>query len=161
MNPYTPLPQVSLSDVRIASPCRADWDLMEGDDVQRHCQQCRKSVYNVSAMTQEQAKSFLRSRSETSEGTCVRMYRRYDGTVLTADCPVGARLRRWRFAGLLSLAATALGLGFFFRSNVSAAIYGAPSSPDGCGTTTGFGPDMGEALMGDVVFTPVQGKVAP
>jgi hypothetical protein len=78
-----------LDEIRIASPCPAEWAEMAGDDRARFCSSCSKHVYNISAMTAEEAMNLIRER----EGRlCVQIYRRRDGTVLTADCPVGARL---------------------------------------------------------------------
>ena len=78
-----------LSHVKIASPCPAQWDSMQGDDRVRFCGQCQKYVYNFSAMTTGQAVDLIRSK----EGRlCARFYRREDGTVLTEDCPVGLAL---------------------------------------------------------------------
>ena len=34
---------------------------------------------------------------------CVRFYRRFDGTVLTADCPVGLRKLRFRRAAIAGI----------------------------------------------------------
>ncbi|MDX2227188.1 MAG: hypothetical protein SFY92_08895 [Verrucomicrobiae bacterium] len=84
----TPSP---LDDIRIASPCGKDWEAMTGDDRVRHCEACTKNVYNLSAMSRADAEELIRRR----EGNlCVRLYRRADGRVLTADCPVGlARVR--------------------------------------------------------------------
>lgn len=42
---------VVLRDIRIASPCSADWDRMCGDDRVRFCPECQLNVYNFSAMT--------------------------------------------------------------------------------------------------------------
>src|SRR5450432_1276774 len=39
-----------LDRVSIAAPCSADWDSMPGTDRVRHCSQCNKNVYNLSAM---------------------------------------------------------------------------------------------------------------
>jgi hypothetical protein len=76
----------SLELIQIASPCTADWESMVGDDRARHCADCQLNVYNISEMTRDEALAFLAQR----EGrTCVRMYRRADGTVITRDCPVG------------------------------------------------------------------------
>jgi hypothetical protein len=90
-----------LDDIRIASPCPAEWAEMEGDDRTRFCLSCSKHVYNISAMTAEEATNLIRER----EGRlCVRIYRRNDGTVLTADCPVGAQSRpRRRLPKILAL----------------------------------------------------------
>lgn len=80
-----------LDDVRVASPCHARWDEMTGDEQSRHCARCDKNVYNLSAMTRESAEALIRAK----EGKiCVRYFRRTDGTILTADCPVGVRRKR-------------------------------------------------------------------
>src|SRR5690349_21196269 len=75
-----------IDDIRIASPCSANWDEMYGDQRKRFCQSCNLNVYNLSEMTRAEAESFL----VRAEGrTCIKFYRRRDGTVLTSDCPVG------------------------------------------------------------------------
>lgn len=84
-----------LDQVSIASPCHASWSDMSGDERARFCRHCKLNVYNLSDMTRDEAEAFVRQ----SEGrTCVRFYRRHDGTILTRDCPVGLRLVRHRFA---------------------------------------------------------------
>jgi hypothetical protein len=95
-----------LDDLRIATPCQADWNEMTGDDRVRFCGRCEKNVYNLSAMTRDQAESLVR---EKEGRLCVRLYRRQDGTVLTADCPVGVERRRLRqrmWASVSSVAAS-------------------------------------------------------
>jgi len=81
-----------LDQVRIATPCPADWNRMEGDDRVRYCGQCKLNVYNIAAMSRDEAESLIRE----SEGRlCLKIYRRKDGTVITDDCPVALkRLRR-------------------------------------------------------------------
>jgi hypothetical protein len=61
---------------------------MIGDDRVRHCGGCARSVYNVSAMTRNEAEDFLK---EHGLDECVRMHRRVDGTLITDNCPVGLR----------------------------------------------------------------------
>lgn len=96
-----------LDDLRVASPCPASWDAMVGDEQSRFCAGCQKHVYNLSAMTREAAEALVRSK----EGDlCVRYYRRADGTVLTADCPVGVRRKRVRLVAAAG-AVTALAAG--------------------------------------------------
>jgi len=74
-----------LARVRVASPCKADWDEMIGTDRVRFCGQCSLNVYNLSAMTRDEAESVIAA----NEGKlCVRFYRRKDGSILTQDCPV-------------------------------------------------------------------------
>jgi hypothetical protein len=80
-----------LSEIRIASPCTASWDEMQGDDRVRFCQHCRLNVYNLSAVTRREAEALVK---EKEGRLCVRLYRRRDGTALTADCPVGLRALR-------------------------------------------------------------------
>jgi hypothetical protein len=78
----------SLDVIQVASPCRAAWDGMTGDDRVRHCGECQKNVYNLSEMSRAEADALIR---EHEGHLCVRFYRRKDGTMLTADCPVGVR----------------------------------------------------------------------
>lgn len=82
-----------LAKVNVASPCTTRWDAMDGDDKARFCGQCEKHVYNLSAMTSDEAAALIRN---TEGRLCVRYYRRADGTMLTADCPVGANAKRAR-----------------------------------------------------------------
>ena len=98
-----------LDNLKIASPCSADWDSMSGDDRKRFCGDCRLHVYNLSGMTRYDAENLLR----LSEGRlCVRYFQRPDGTILTQDCPVGwARLKKR--ASAFAAAAAALIIGLF------------------------------------------------
>lgn len=102
-----------LNNIRIASPCTASWADMEGDERRRMCGQCNLHVHNISEMTAADAAELLLG--STGGRVCVRLYRRADGTVLTADCPVGWRavkIRAARMAGrAVSAAALLLGLG--------------------------------------------------
>jgi hypothetical protein len=83
-----------LEHIRIASPCKADWNAMTGDERKRFCDQCDKHVYNLSGMSREEAERLI---CDTETQVCVRLFRRADGTVLTNDCAVGAkRVRRRR-----------------------------------------------------------------
>lgn len=75
-----------LNNIRIASPCQADWGAMYGDNRKRFCSDCKLNVYNLSGMTKDEAERLI----QNAEGRlCVRFFQRPDGTVLTADCPVG------------------------------------------------------------------------
>ena len=93
-----------LTNIRVASPCPARWADMTGDERARFCAQCQKHVYNLSEMTAEDASDLIR---EKEGKLCVRFYQREDGTVLTADCPVGAAAV-WRRVRRLAAAAVAL-----------------------------------------------------
>ena len=104
---------LALEQIRIATPCSADWDDMAGDARVRFCGKCEKNVYNLSAMTRQEGEALVRQK----EGRlCVRLYQRQDGTVITSDCPVGVRRQRlrarvWaRVSGAAASAALVLGL---------------------------------------------------
>lgn len=80
-----------IQQIRVASPCGQAWDAMEGDDRSRFCRTCSKNVYNLSAMTTDEAEALVR---EKEGELCVRFYQRRDGTALTSNCPVGFRQMR-------------------------------------------------------------------
>jgi hypothetical protein len=93
-----------LNNIRVASPCTADWNTMIGDDKVRHCSQCNLNVYNLSAMSGREAEALVSKR----EGRmCVRFYRRKDGTVLTRNCPVGLRVVMRRVSRIAGIALSA------------------------------------------------------
>ena len=108
-----------LDNVRIASPCPADWDAMYGDDRKRFCGECKLNVYNLSGMTREEAEALIFN----AEGRlCVRIYRRADGTVITSDCPVGWEKIKQRtrfYAAALASLLMALFTGVLFVSLLS------------------------------------------
>ena len=97
-----------LDNIRIASPCNADWDQMFGNDRARFCGQCKLNVYNLSAMTREEAELLI---GRTEGRLCVRYFRRADGSVMTRDCPVGLRAIRRRMSYVARAVGSAV-LGF-------------------------------------------------
>ncbi len=97
-----------LEDVRVAAPCGVRWDTMVGDDRVRFCGQCKKNVYNLSAMGRAEAEALIADR----EGPmCVRLSKRADGTVVSGDCPVGVRRRRFRIAAFSAVGGSLVALG--------------------------------------------------
>ena len=93
-----------LNNIRIASPCPADWDKMIGDDRVRHCSQCNLNVYNLSTMSVREAEELVLRR----EGRmCVRFYCRTDGTKLTRNCPVGLKAVMHRVSRVAGIALAA------------------------------------------------------
>lgn len=84
-----------LQGLRIASPCTQSWEQMLGNDRVRFCRGCAKNVYNLSAVSREEAETFL----QQADRACVRLHRRADGTVVSGDCPAGRRQARVRRAG--------------------------------------------------------------
>jgi hypothetical protein len=124
-----------INGLEIASPCPASWNAMKGDDRTRFCATCEKHVYNLAALTTPEVVSLI----ERTEGRfCARIYRRRDGTVLTGDCPVGARA--WaarRLQRALTLAVLGLGsiMALFLRPGVRGATPPIPPAPEGPGVT--------------------------
>ncbi len=125
---------------------------MTGDERQRLCASCDKTVYDVSAMTRAEAESLLRTKGTDA---CLRIFRRFDGTVLTADCPVGVAKkkrarRRGAIAGVLAAtAAAAAGYAFANRSREqrcdSTRAHGTQTEPS-TNTTSTSGPQNGVQL---------------
>jgi hypothetical protein len=148
-----------LDQVRIASPCNASWTEMVGDDRSRYCGKCEKNVYNLSAMTREEAELLM---LEKDGNLCVRLYRRTDGTVITEDCPVGVRRKRLRVVGVLAIGASALATAAGF-----AAAAGRPQVTQGAmeampRTVDSAIPEKMYPEMGDIAEpAPVAPKVDP
>ena len=128
-----------LDNIHIASPCSADWNQMFGDGRKRFCGDCKLNVYNLSDMTRGEAENFLIA----SEGrTCVKFYRRQDGSVLTKDCPVGWQAIKKR----VSKVATAI---FSMIAGLFAGLFAFNllSGRD-------------QAVMGDLSYNPLSGNSA-
>jgi hypothetical protein len=77
-----------IDNIRVASPCPANWEQMKGDDRVRHCDACNLNVYNLAAFTEAEIRALVENRKGR---LCGRIYQRRDGTVLTQNCPVGMR----------------------------------------------------------------------
>jgi hypothetical protein len=89
-----------VDQVTISSPCSVPWDSMRGDDHVRFCGACRQNVYNVESLDRREARRLIAAR----EGrVCLRILRRDDGTVVTADC--WTRLRAARRRGVVAFVA--------------------------------------------------------
>jgi hypothetical protein len=97
--------------LKVASPCNANWDAMTGDEAIRFCGLCKKNVYQISNMTNDQVEELL---ADAGEKKCGRFYQRKDGTLVTADCSVGLKRKRRKqavigaSAGFLSVLGVAL-----------------------------------------------------
>lgn len=90
-----------LDNIRIASPCSANWEQMFGSERKRFCADCKLNVYNLSNMSRQEAENLILS----SEGRlCVRFFRRADGTILTKNCPVGWAAVKHRASRLVTAA---------------------------------------------------------
>jgi hypothetical protein len=97
---------INLTNIRIASPCPADWNKMVGDERVRHCAECNLNVYNLSAMTERQVQELIAG--SRGKRLCTRFYRRADGTVLTQNCPWGLRALARKVSRLGAVVLTAV-----------------------------------------------------
>lgn len=116
----------NLERLRIASPCPTNWDSMSGDDRVRFCGLCNLNVYNISAMTGREAEQLI---ARTEGRLCAKLYRRPDGTIITADCPVGWRALKRRASFVAGAALTAL---FSLFGSAAAQKASSPEKPDEC-----------------------------
>lgn len=71
---------VRSQDIEIPEPCHADWDAMRPEAKGRFCFDCQKRVHDLSAMTKDEAKDFLR-RSACAD-ICVSYEHHEDGTLV-------------------------------------------------------------------------------
>src|SRR3954470_12037102 len=112
-----------LEGVRVAAPCKADWEKMVGDERMRYCGQCSLHVYNLSGMTKREAETLVAN----AEGRlCIRYYRRADGSILTRNCPVGLRAVKQRVTRIAGAALSAV-LGFFAGVGLNFGVRPAPT----------------------------------
>jgi len=87
--------RIRLELLTVPDPCPADWSAMtavggDGERV-RHCRHCDRHVYDLSALPRAAAEQLVADHLSAEVPMCVRMFRRADGTVTTADCR-----GRWR-----------------------------------------------------------------
>ena len=92
----------------IASPCHEPFEAMSGGGAIRSCAKCDREVFDLAQMTLAQAEALIASRG--GESTCVRLKKRLDGTMMFADCDVGARGVRTRQVGMSVAAAVIAGV---------------------------------------------------
>ena len=113
--------------LKVASPCTADWNAMEGDDRRRFCSLCQKNVYNLQGLSEPEIRELTGGQDSP---ICARFYQRADGTVLTSNCPVGAansrRRIRKRITALAFVGFIAAGIANFARASTSEAGSDSP-----------------------------------
>jgi hypothetical protein len=146
-----------LNHVRVASPCKADWDQMIGSEQVRFCGQCSLNVYNLSGMSRDQAESLI----VRNEGRlCVRFYRRNDGSVLTSDCPVGWRAMRQRTTRIAK-AVAAYALAFLASLGIHVLLPAIPPvrSPPMMGTLAATNEMRPVTLEADPGLRPIVGRL--
>ena len=155
-----------IDELDVASPCPANWNEMKGGDRVRFCSGCKKNVYNLSAMTRAQAVALVHELEP--EGFCGRFFRRADGTMLTADCPVGLaeklrrKSRRAFAAGLYLVTLLLLGATSFWVGRSLQSVAGEASDHAAKTTDKLFGPPVTklvEPIMGEIEAEPAAGAL--
>ena len=168
-----------LPNIRVASPCTADWKAMTPVDADtervRHCGDCNKNVYNLSQMTRDEAEALILAK----EGRlCVRYFQRKDGTILLKDCTVGVangRKRRVIAAGAAALLASAGGAALMLRGDDTrmAATIATEPGDEPCQTRHSMAnaddppppapivheEEFEHEIMGKIAYTPKMGDV--
>lgn len=158
-----------LNEIRIASPCPANWNEMVGDERRRYCGECKLNVYNLSGMTRHEAENLILD----SEGRlCVRFYRRSDGTILTKDCPVGWQAIKRRvsktaaaFVSLVFAVLSGLGLNAFYnQSKTNGVVMGEMAIEDDFHITgkiaSNSSVNANVDVKGEMKITPFMGNIA-
>ena len=98
----------NLAQVRVASPCVAEWDAMKGNDAVRFCDHCAKHVHNLSAITPRRAQRLIEM---SGDSLCVRYYPRPNGAPKVSQQKLyplqrqASRLAAGAFTAVLSVAA--------------------------------------------------------
>lgn len=134
-----------LASLRIASPCKERWADMTGDDRVRVCNGCERPVFDLTELTRAEAEAVLATRGITP---CVRLRRRADGTVITADCAPAPRRQLAVMAG-----AIAAGAALMTASSAGADPLGVTFTAETTGALQGVIVDAatGEPLIGATV----------
>jgi hypothetical protein len=141
--------------LQIATPCKADWSKMTGDERVRHCAQCKLNVYNLSELSEAEGQALI----EKTEGRiCARFFARPDGTVLTRDCPVGVKRKRRTF-GFSIAAFSMLAVLPFFNSPSTCNLEGGASRPTVGDLLSALKEKLGLSKPAPVVH-PMMGKIS-
>ncbi len=98
------IPLDVLDSITIPVSCPVPWDDMRGDHRTRFCATCRQNVHDVSELTRAEAVQLVTGGGKLP---CLRIYRRTDGRVITADC-APRRERAWKWLNQRSAGAAAL-----------------------------------------------------
>ncbi len=124
-----PLPTLDALDaVTIPVTCPVSWDAMHGDNRTRFCDRCGQNVHDVRELTRAEALELL---TDGDKLPCLRIYKRQDGSVMTADCAT-KRDRAWKWLHNRSKWAAALFAIVFFAgcgSKPKECIAGKPIMP--------------------------------
>lgn len=141
-----------VNNIKIATPCKMDWNKMTGDERKRYCQECKLHVYNVSELSPKETVDLLQNAN--GGRVCLQLYRRKDGTVMTRDCPVAV----WKLKkAYRRAAAAAAGLAAWLGIASPSFAQGGISAPEAPGQMV---QQPGDYIMGGAP-APVERGEAP
>lgn len=72
-------------DIEIPEPCHADWDAMRPEQRGKFCFDCQKSVHDLSSMTEDEAREFLRANA--CNDICISFEHDEDGALHFQPAP--------------------------------------------------------------------------
>lgn len=98
-----------LERVTVAFRCPMSWEKMVGDERERFCGQCQKSVTDLSQMTAQEVESYVAEHGPRGSA-CVRIWRDSNGNLITKGCgsPVAQGQRVAQKAVTVGIAAGSL-----------------------------------------------------
>lgn len=150
------------ANVKITGPCPINLDAIGFDRASKraHCTHCEKSVHNLSNMTEDEARAFLRA--QVGEKICVSYGRRADGAIAFRRSPSPAptvvpiaRLRRRSAAA----APAAAGLGLAAALAACTPVDNPQVHTDQVETRTPPEPEPHEMLAGAMMPEPEVGEI--
>jgi hypothetical protein len=124
-------------EARIAAPCGADWKGMQPRGRARLCAQCDKLVYDLSSLSERDARALLRR--PANESLCIRYLHDTEGNIRFGEEPTERVIPASRLSGgrvAMAAAATALAFG----SMLVEACGGASPYDDAYSRTSDAGP---------------------
>ena len=86
-----PVKKNKFDQLNVVSPCSVSWERMSGNQQQRFCGECSKTVFDFSQMTRGQIEAITFARKGQ---LCARITRRDDGTMMMLEPPTMLSTRR-------------------------------------------------------------------
>ena len=109
--------------------CPIPWNEMRGDERERFCAKCSRTVVNLSLLSEEQRVAVLAVAQRHPGGLCVAYYRRLNGEFVSAEAPLApAESRRAVQFGVTALTAAALAVVAHQAPAIAPVLDGASSA---------------------------------
>lgn len=132
-------------EISIPTPCDEDWDAMDREERGRYCHRCARSVHDLSAMTEPEARALLDA-AEVGERLCISMVVRGDRVVHSDDPIPPPSLLRLTSARLPRFAPSALAGALALLGAHGCTPHGQPDALEVTDAEE-TGPDLGRAVV--------------